>query len=190
MAQRGLAAWVAAILVAGGCGLPVQPAGARDAAFDAPVPLSRCMVLRGTGLPAALRRSGVTGRRCLVRPALRFFVLSSDPTSWPAVQDGRGPVVSLEDPVARRLWLADAGPVGVSFISARLVVARDARGRPRAAYYTGLADRLDGTGSINAFVTIRIGPRVYLLGVTANEAEARQIAADEGSACLPAVDGG
>jgi anti-sigma factor RsiW len=190
MAQRRLAAWVATMLAAGGCGLSASAAGAMDATFDAPVPLSRCTALRGTALPAALRRPGVTGRRCLVQPALRIFVLSSDPTSWPAVQNGRGPVVSLEDPVARRLWVADAGPVGVSFTSARLVVARDARGQPRAAYYTGLADRLDGTGSVEVFVTIRTGRRVCLLGVSANEAEARQIAVDEGRDCLPAVDGG
>ncbi|GGC28444.1 hypothetical protein GCM10011504_03290 [Siccirubricoccus deserti] len=190
MAQRRLTAWITAILAAGGCGLPASAAGAMDMTFDAPVPLSRCTALRGTGLPAALRRPGVTGRRCLVQPALRIFVLSSDPTSWPAVQHGRDPVMSLEDPVARRLWVADAGPVGVSFASARLVVARDARGEPRAAYYSGLADRLDGTGSVEVFVTIRTGRRVCLLGVSAKEAEARQIAADEGSDCLPAVDGG
>jgi hypothetical protein len=86
--------------------------------------------------------------------------------------------------------VADAGPVGVSFRSARLVVARDAQGKPRAAYYTGLADRLDGTSSIEVFVALRIWPRPCLLGVVAQEAEARRIAADAGSACLPSIDSG
>ena len=159
-------------------------------AFDPPVPLSRCTALHGTGLPPVLRRPGVTGRRCLVRPELRVFVLSSDPTSWPAVQDRRGRIQSLEDPVAQRLWVADAGPVGVSFQEARLMVARDAGGRPRAAYYSGLADRLDGTGSLDVFVAFRLRPRSCLLGVTASETEAQQIAADEKRACLPTIDGG
>jgi hypothetical protein len=106
------------------------------------------------------------------------------------VQDRRGRIQSLEDPVARRLWVADAGPVGVSIQEARLVVARDARGRPRAAYYTGLADRLDGTDSLDVFVAFRLRPRPCLLGVVISEAEAQQLAADEKRACLPTVDSG
>lgn len=147
------------------------------------------MALHGTNVPAALRRPGVAARRCFVRPALRFFVLSSDPTSWPAVQEGGNKIVSLEDPVAQRLWVAGAGPVGVSFREAKLVVGRDARNQPRVAYYSGLADRLDGAGSIDVFVVVRIHPRVCLLGVVTVEAEARHMAADVGSACQPTVHG-
>lgn len=187
---RRLVPWLAALLIAADFGLRPHAAAASEVEFDLPVPLSRCLALRGADLPAALRRSGVFARRCFVRPALNFFVLSSDPTSWPAVQERGGRIVSLEDPVAKRLWVDDAGPVGVSFRTAELVVGRDARNRPKVAYYSGLADRLDGTGSIDVFVVIRIRPHACLLGVVADEAEARRMAADEGSTCRPTVDGG
>jgi hypothetical protein len=188
--RRRLAAWAATLLVVTGCGLPTLAAGVGEVSFDPPMLLSHCTALRAAGLPPMLRRAGVTGRRCLVRPELRIFVLSSDPTSWPAVQEDRGPVRSLEDPVARRLWVPGAGPVGVSFRDSRLVVARDAGGRPRAAYYAGLADRLDGTGSLDVFVVFRIYFGPCLLTVATSEAEARQVVADEESACRSAVDGG
>ena len=98
-----------------GCGLRPRAAAADGEALGAPIPLSRCTPVRGPDLPEALRKPGVTGRRCDLRPSLRFFVLSSDPVSWPAVQQGGGPVLSLEHPVAKRLWIAGAGPVGVDF---------------------------------------------------------------------------
>jgi hypothetical protein len=198
--RRCFVLWTAALAVAAGPGVPPRAtaadaaaalAAADGGAFGAPLPLRRCKAARGADLPAPLRRPGVTGRRCSLGPSLAFFVLSSDPASWPAVKRGGGPVLSLEDPVAKRLWIAGAGPVGVDFGQARLVVNRGARGSsPRAAYYSGLADRLDGAASVDAFVIVRLSPGVCLLGVVASEAEARRLAADEGSTCLHAVGGG
>ena len=183
MYRRQRAPWPTALLILACLGSQPHAAAAGEAAFDPPVPLSRCVPLYGTSLPAALRRPGVTARRCSVRPMLRLFVLSSDPTSWPAVQTGAGQIINLEAPVATRLWVAAAGPVGVDFREARLVVGRDARNQPRAAYYSGLADQLDGTGSLDVFVVIRIRPRVCLLGVVPDEAAARRLAAANDSVC-------
>ena len=56
-------------------------------------------------------------------------------------------------------------------------------------YYSGLADRLDGGGSIDVFVVVLIRPCVRLLGIVDDEPEARRMAADERSACQPAVGG-
>src|SRR4051812_37808838 len=91
MLRRRLGLWLITLLIAA-CGslLPRQTA-AHGMAFDAAIPLARCTALHGASLPTKIRRPGVAARRCFIRPALRFFVLSSDPTSWPAVQEGSGP---------------------------------------------------------------------------------------------------
>jgi hypothetical protein len=71
-----------------------------------------------------------------------------------------------------------------------LVVLRGARRVPRAAYYSAATDRTDMPGRDPAFVAVRIRPRPCLLGVVHDAGEARRLAADEASACVPPVEPG
>jgi hypothetical protein len=157
---------------------------------DPPRRLSGCAAIADARrLDVPLRRPGITARRCAIAPGAWFAVLSDDTVSWPVVRDGPRPSVSLEDPVARRQWFADASPLRVS--AARgdaLVVLRDARRTPRAAYYSAAVDRTDAPGRVPAFVVVRIRPRPCLLGVVGDVEEARRLAADEASACVRPVE--
>ena len=168
---------------------------ATEAGADPPRPFRDCAAIRDARrLDIPLRRPGVTARRCDLAPggAGWFAVLSDDTVSWPVLRDGpRAPAVSLEDPVARRQWFDDASPLRVSVARGdSLVVLRDAAGVPRAAYYSAYTDRTDAPGHLPAFVAVRIRPRPCLLGVVRAAEEARRLATDEASACLPPVEPG
>ena len=190
MKRSGIGAAATAAFVA--CcfaAVPAALAGGLEA--DPPRRFAECGAIRDARrLDIPLHRPGIAARRCAIAPGAWFAVLSDDTASWPVVRDGpRAPVVSLEDPVARRQWFADASPLRVS--AARgdaLVVLRDARRAPKAAYYSAAADRTDAPGRIPAFVAVRIRPRPCLLGVVRDAGEARRLAADEASACVPPVD--
>ncbi len=178
------------------CAFAAATPAARAGGLEAGPPLrfADCAAIRDARrLDIPLRRPGITARRCAVAPGVWFAVLSDDTASWPVVRDGpRTAPVSLEDPVARRQWFADASPPRVS--AARgdaLVVLRGGTGRaPKAAYYSASADRTDAPGRIPAFVAVRIRPRPCLLGVVRDAEEARRLAADEASACVPPVEPG
>lgn len=173
------------------CFVAVPEARAGELKADPPRRFAECAAIRDARrLDIPLHRPGMAARRCAIAPGVWFAVLSDDTASWPVVRDGpRAPVASLEDPVARRQWFADASPLRVS--AARgdaLVVLRDARRAPRAAYYSAAADRADAPGRIPAFVAVRIRPRPCLLGVARDAGEARRLAADEAGACVPPVE--
>ncbi|MBD0274054.1 MAG: hypothetical protein ICV73_19265 [Acetobacteraceae bacterium] len=189
MRRARIAASVAAIVACCSTALPAASAG--DLKADPPRRFASCGALRDARrLDIPLHRPGIAARRCAIAPGAWFAVLSDDSASWPVVRDGpRAPAVSLEDPVARRQWFADASPLRVS--TARndaLVVLRDARRAPQSAYYSAAADRADAPGRIPAFVAVRIRPRPCILGVVRDAGEARRLAADEASACVPPVE--
>lgn len=179
----------AAALVA--CALAAAPvAGTGGLKPDAPRRLAGCAAVHDArGLDVPLRRPGITARRCAIAPGAWFAVLSDDTVSWPVVRNRRRPPVSLEDPVARRLWIADASPLRVSPARDALVVLRGGtRREARAAYYSAAADRTDAPGRVAAFVVVRVRPRPCLLGVVRDAEEARRLAADEAGDCVPPVE--
>ena len=60
-----------------------------------------------------LHRSGIAAVRCRVAPTVHLAILVDDTVSWPMIRNRNNPWVSLEDPVAAKVWLPNTSPLQV-----------------------------------------------------------------------------
>lgn len=133
-----------------------------------------------------LHRAGIGAVICAIAPNLRFAILSDDTVSWPQIKDGSGPWVSLEDPVAAKVWFPNTSPLRVRFDQDSFVIVRNAESEPLAVVYSATASRTDVAGNIEARVIVRVRSPC-LLGVTLDHAAALRTAQDRNSSCISPV---
>jgi hypothetical protein len=148
-------------------------------------PFSACARIANAMRLDTLRRPGIGAVRCRIGPGLTLAVLSDDTTSWPVIVGSGRSSVSLEDPLAKRAWFPNTSPVRVRPAGERFLTFRGRAGAPTTLVYSGFVDRIDGSGTRDVFVALRIRPQPCLLGVSSDPGEAIRLAQDANARCIP-----
>lgn len=178
--------WRAAIALAaaGFSCTPRTDAEARDAS----VPFATCTPVR-QARSLDLRRPGISAQRCRLAAGLTLAILTDENRSWPVVQSRGRPPVSLENPIARRQWRANATALRLRVDKDGYRLMKDASPSPRYVVYSNGACATDETKArcFPMFVALRLKPAPCALAVGADEAQVTASATDR-TPCLPEVE--